>query len=189
MKNTDALLALYREYETLMRDKGLDCKEFEDKSDDVTGNRLRMCRLFRNYLSHQNDPGFLEVSDAQVKFLKDQVEMLKYEDDVVKKHIKTVAAGTCSEKDKCSDVVLKLSKLKSTEIVVITSTGYGIASIYDVMTKALESKTTKMSSVKLKKNYVLVEASRKMCDVPTGRTVICTSDGTADGKLIGVLYN
>lgn len=189
MKNTDELLSLYREYETLMRDKGLDCKEFEDKADDATGNRLRMCRLFRNYLSHQNDPGFLEVSDTQIKFLRAQVEVLKYEDDVVKKHLKTVISGTCTEKDKCWDVLPKLNKLKLTGIIVVTSDGYGVASIHDILTSAMVSKTAKMSTVKLKKNYVVVEPTRKMRDVPVDKIVICTADGTADGKLLGVLYH
>ena len=189
MKNSDTLLALYREYETLMRDKGLDCKEFEDKSDDLTGARLRMCRLFRNYLSHQNDPGFLDVSDTQLKFLSAQVDALKSENDIVKKHMKSVVAATCTESEKCCDVLARMNKLQKDKILVIDRKGYKIVSIYDVAAMVLTSKASRMSVVKSKKCVIkYVDPMRLMSDVPAG-LCICTSDGTSSGKLLGVLYN
>ncbi len=190
MKNSDRLLALYREYETIMRDKGIDCKEYEDKANDLTGARLRMCRLHRNYLSHQNDPGFLDISDSQIKFMETQVENLKCEEDVVKKHIKSAATAACTDKDKCWDVLPRFNKLKVPDIVVVTDDGFKIASIFDVITQAMVSKTSKMSSLKYKKQHIVyVEPTRKMCDVPACGVVICTSDGTSTGKLLGILYN
>lgn len=188
MKRTEQFLGLYREYESLMRDRGLDCKEFEDTADDLLSNRLRMCRQFRNYLSHNNDPGFLEISDDQMKFLQERVDSLKMEDDALKKHLKTVNAGTCSEKDKCGDVLAKMVKLKCTEMVAVLSTGYGLVSIYDVSKALLDSKATKIGAVKMTKKFKFAEPLTVMSKVPK-TTIICTDDGTSDGKLIGVCYN
>lgn len=188
MKNSDALLSLYREYESLLRDKGIEPKDYEESRDDKESNRLRMCRLFRNYLSHQDDAGFLDVSDSMIKFMRDKINEIKFEDDVVKKHLKTVAAGTVTDKDKCTDAMLKLNKLKSEEIVVVTASGFGIATVYDVAMKTLESKTSKMMSLKTKKNFVLSDPLRKISDCPKDKIIVCTSDGTESGKLLGVVY-
>lgn len=187
MKKTEEFLGLYREYESLMRDRGLDCKEFEDQADDLLSNRLRTCRQFRNYLSHTNDPGFLEISDAQIKFLQERVDSMKMEDDVLKKHLKTVAAGTCNEKEKCSDVLAKMSKLKCTVFVVITANGYGLVNIYDVAKSVLASKATKISALKMTKKFKFAEPLTCMTEVPK-TVIICTDDGTASGKLVGVCY-
>jgi hypothetical protein len=103
MNNIKEFLKLYKDYETLIRNKGLDCKNVEDVSDETTGSRLRMCRLFRNYLSHQNDPGFLEVSDSMLHFLEDQTLTLIMEKDILQKHLKRPVSGTCSLSDKCTE--------------------------------------------------------------------------------------
>ena len=103
MKKNERFLNLYREYESLMREKGLDCKDFEDRADPTLSKRLYMCRQFRNYLSHTNDPGFLEISDSQIDFLQDRIEKLKIEEDILKKHLKSPKVAICFEKDKCLD--------------------------------------------------------------------------------------
>ena len=188
MKNDNKFLSLYREYESFIRDQGIDPKDYEEKVDDLTANRLRMCRQMRNYLSHQNDPGFLSVSDNQISFLETYTESLKMKGDTVRKHLKTVASATCLDSDKCSDVLQKMIKLKSNDIVVISKTGIGVASIYDIISKAMESKTTKMSLVKTKPSYKLVSPTVKMDDIPLGVVIICTQDGTESGKILGVIY-
>ena len=61
--NADRFLSLYREFETLLRDDGKDYKELEESADDLLQNRLRINRQLRNYLTHNHDAGFLEISD------------------------------------------------------------------------------------------------------------------------------
>ena len=140
MKVAEKFLSLYKEYESLMRDKGIDCKEYEDSTDEFTGNRLRMCRLFRNYLSHQNDSGFLDISAEQIKFLEQIIFSLKMENDVLKKHIKSVKSAVFSYNEKCYESMEKVLKLKSERILVsydglpAPKTLYGVLSVYDVLT-------------------------------------------------------
>ena len=187
MKNTDTLLSLYREYETIIRDRDMDPKDYEETLNDKEKNRLRMIRSFRNYLSHQNDPGFLDVSDMQIKFMKEHISMLKSQDDIVKKHLKNATAGAVLSTDKCADALQKCIKLKTDKIVVITKDGFGVASIYDIILKYVEGKGTKMAMVKTNKSYHVVSADKKMSQIPEG-TIICTDTGTKDGKVLGVIY-
>lgn len=188
MTRIDEFLAYYKDYESLLRDNGYNAKDVEDESDEFTGARLRMCRMFRNYLSHQNDPGFLDISDTQLKFIKERLNSLVIQGDILKKHLKTAAAGVCSDKDKCCDAVVKMAKLKTENVVVTMASGYGVVSIFDVTMAALASKTNKVGSLKYKKNYILMPPETLMSDVPKDRIVICTSDGKETGKLVGVMY-
>ncbi len=188
MTRVEEFLAAFRDYETLLRDNGQTTKDLEDESDDATGARLRICRIFRNYLSHQNDPGFLEISDSQLKFMKDRANELAMQGDILKKHLRTVASGVCNDKDKCSDVVAKMAKLKTENIVVSMTTGYGIVNIFDMSMAALSSKTTRVGSIRYKRNYIILPPQTMMQDVPKDQIIICTSDGKESGKLLGVVY-
>ena len=188
MKATETFLQLYKEYETLLREKGRDPKSVEEEGEGQIQNRLRICRQFRNYLSHNHDPGFLFVSDEQIEFLQDQIWKLKMEDDILKKHIKSVATGTCSVDDKCIDALQKMRRLKSTKVVTIKSDGtYGIADVLDVGNEIIRSKVSRMSGIPLTKRYKFCKPDQPMTDLPN-TIIICTDDGSAKGKLLGVYY-
>lgn len=186
----DKFLESYKEYESVLREQNIDTKEFEEQSDDVTANRLRICRMMRNYLSHNSDAGFLVVSERQVKFLEKLTMDLRMGQDVVKKHLKSVKTGTCTLKDKCTDVLARMNKLKVTEFPVydVESKIFGTVSIYDIGNLVLESRTKKVSDIKkFGRDYAIVTPDMKIEDVPKDVTVYCTSDGTVDGKLLGVM--
>lgn len=185
MVNDKKFLNSYKDYETTLRANGIDPKEYEDTADELTSNRLRISRQMRNYMSHQNDPGFLEPSDLQIKFLDQQVKQLTMADDIAKKHVKKNLV--CKDADKACDVAKIMAKNKVTEIVVTRKTGYETVTIYDVLAAALESKTTKIAAVKGKKPK-FISAVTKMCDITPGVLYVCTDDGTKDGKYIGALY-
>ena len=186
MVNDKKFLNSYKDYETILRTNGIDPKDYEDKADELTSNRLRISRQMRNYMSHQNDPGFLEPSDLQIKFLDQQIKTLTVADDIAKKHVKKKLV--CKDTDKASDVARIMAKAKVTEIVVTRKDGtYEIVIIYDVLTAALESKTTKIAAIKGKKPK-FISAVTKMCDIAPDTLYVCTDDGTKDGKFVGTLY-
>lgn len=190
MKVHETFLALYREYETLVRNKGIDPKDYEGQVDELTGARLNICRIFRNYLSHKNDPGFLEVSQAQIKFMQKTIHDLNQEEDILKKHVKTVAAGTCTPKDKCADVLQKFAKLHTENLLVISDpSAYSFVDIYSVALSVAESKSNKIDSCKQNsKGLFFATPEEKMENLPVNNIIICTQDGTATGKFIGVYY-
>lgn len=187
-KSTEKFLNTYREYETLIRNKGLDPRTIEETSEPpLTQARLRMCRQFRNYLSHQNDSAFLEISSEMSKFLQQQVDQLKLEGDPLKKHIKTVNSGTVSENDKVSVAMEKMVKLKTSSIVVRKESGYALVSIHEVAKALLKSKTTRIKTLKTSKEFTFGAPLDDVSALPSG-IILCTKDGTEDGRLLGVRY-
>lgn len=185
MSNIDKFLTTYKELEQELRNKGKDIKELEDtQSDKLSAERLRLCRMFRNYLSHNNDSGFLIIAPTMQKFLEKELSVIKKENDTVKKHLKSVTAGTISPQDKCSLALEKMSKLKVPEIVVVTDTGYALASIYTLIRAG---KTEKIGNIKCQKYAAFISPETLMKDASEG-IFICTSDGTAKGELVGILY-
>ena len=188
MKNNEQFLNLYREYETILRDKGVDSKTFEGQVDDYTSKRLTITRQLRNYLTHTTDPGFIEISDKQILFLQNTIEKIKFEDDVLKKHLKTPKSGMCDEKDKCLDAINKMVRLKQDVLVVTTSKGYAVVDIYEVSKGLLKSKATKLSTVKKTKQFKCFNPLTQIDELPN-TTIICTDTGEENGKLLGVFYN
>ena len=182
----EKFLNLYKDYETCMREKGIDCKDYEESVDDLMGNRLKICRIFRNYLSHNNDKSFLDVSENQIRFLEKLVAKLKQEKDILKKHVKT--SGTLTFKTRCSEAAVLFKKTGS-EDLLLNDNGYGLVSVFDVVVSLAESKTAKIDSVKIKKKgFIFLSPDTLMNDVPDDTIVVCTDNGKKDGKYMGVYY-
>ena len=194
MKKADKFLDLYREYETVLRDQGIDYKTREDGSDDMMQNRLRINRQIRNYLTHNHDIGFLEVSDSQIKFMEKLIKDQKMQNDILKKHTKTPAAASCNMSDKCSDVMTKMSKLKVEYMPVCDDNGIvGLVSIYDVATTLLaNTKTVKIAVItKVIKKVRCIQPDVQMSCVEqfNDAVICCTDTGDMSGKLLGVYFN
>lgn len=193
MTNADKFLELYREYETLLRDAGLDYKVLEEQSDDLLQNRLRMNRQMRNYLTHNHDVGFLDISDKQLLFISDLIKEQKQSMDILKKHIKTSKVAACRYDDTLEDVIQKMTKLKVERLpVYCDDCVYGFVSVYDVVKAYMSEKrlkTTKLSVVlKLDKKVFCMKPDTLMSDVFTSglNEICCTDTGDKKGKLLGV---
>jgi hypothetical protein len=191
MRDTEKFLDLYREYETILRDRGMDPKkkeEIEEMEDSTRGGRLRMCRLFRNYLAHQSDAGFLAISPEMLTFMEREVSALKMEGDVLRKHLKTPAAGSCTPKDRCMDVCGKMCKLKLDDFLVVTENGFFQVSLHELLPLSFISKTKKVCEAKMRKVTDIYPPLTEMEKLPSGKIIVCTSDGTDKGKFLGVYY-
>ena len=195
MSNNTEFLKVYKQYESLLREQQIDIKTVEDSSDDKTSNRLRICRQLRNYLSHNDDNSFIDISDAQLKFMTGLYNRELMKGDVVKKHVKSPNSTTVSTK-LCIDVLNMMTKLKSDCLVVelsepyIKDTRYVLYGMYDVLQYYLDKgKSAKLADVKSKpiKSSCFTSPEAKICDVPDG-LIVCTDDGTKTGKLIGIKY-
>lgn len=194
MNNNERFIAVYKDFENLMKNKGIMIKDFEDSmSDSECANKLRICRQMRNYISHNSDTMFLTMSEAQIKFIENLTHEQRMFGDVVKKHLGTIAANTCKIGDKCSDVVLKMSKKSLNEFPVYTEVRgkriFGVITIHDLIIQTLNSKTNKISSIKkMNLNKVnFVAPDELMENIPKDKVNFCTDDGTKNGKLLGVV--
>lgn len=185
---SEQLLSLYREYEGLVRDDGYDAKVLEDEMDAATADRMRMIRQFRNYLSHHNDPGFLEPTDRMIAFLGKQLAAWKMRSDVVKKHVKSVSYSMCTDKDRCIDAIAKMASLKRDKIVMMTGSGLVLVSMYDITPLAFASKNARMSVAKvLKEKPVFVNPLMDMAGLDRSHVYVCTDDGSPSGKVMGTV--
>lgn len=191
-KQTDKFLSLYKDYETIIRDAGEDPKLVEDAMDEVRGGRMRLCRQFRNYLSHSNDPGFLEPTDAMVKFLENELKEWQMKEDIAKKHLKSVAASICTISARCTDVMEKMIKLQTDKLVIYDDKkkDFFVVRIWDVSDTILHSRSLKLAgNVKLSNQKVaIVSPYTYMSDIDKNTVTICTSDGTKEGKLLGTVW-
>ena len=191
--NAEKFLNLYREYETLLRDAGVDYKELEEKSDDLMQNRLRINRQLRNYLTHNHDAGFLEISDKQLLFMEKLIKEQKCSMDILKKHVKTVKVAACTYVDTLEDVLTKMMKLKVERLPVYDDVCVlGFVSWTEVLKAYMSEKrpkTAKLAVVKkLDKKVVCMKSDVLMSDVfNVGENMVCCTDtGDKNGKLLGV---
>ena len=187
---TERLLTAYKEYETYVRSAGLDPKALEGTMDERASGRMRMIRQFRNYLSHNHDPGFLEPTDSMLRYLETQLQAWQMQGDNVKKHIKHPTVCVCQDTDRVCEAVAKMLSLRKEHIVVQAKDAYVIYDLFTLMHIALtKPKSTKIKSVSPTKiKPVFVTPTAKMEDINTQDINICTSDGTAGGKLLGVVF-
>lgn len=196
--NADRFLSLYREFETLLRDDGKDYKELEESANDLLQNRLRINRQLRNYLTHNHDAGFLEISDKQIAFMEKLIFEQKSSMDILKKYIKSAKVAGCLCTDTLDDVLTKMMKLKVTRLPVYDeSCVLGIVSWIDVL-KAYRTekrpKTAKLSVVKkFDKKVICMTPDTLMSDilmtVDLSDMVCCTDSGDKKGKFLGVFFN
>lgn len=191
MTAQESYLTLYKSYENALRDLGMDPRQVEtdlETTDPSKAARLRMCRLFRNYLAHENDPGFLVPSDRMTDFLEREVFDLKVRNDSVKQHTKPAGSYIFEDTAKCADVLAKLVSTKQSFVIRHSKSGYDICSLYDIMALYLSSKAAKMSVVKAARmKPVFAAPTDKFAELDPSKITICTADGKPDGKLIGVV--
>lgn len=184
---TEKLLSMYRAYEGLVRDSGQDPKDLEQGLEGPLSSEMTMIRQFRNFLSHVDDPGFLEPTDKMLKVLEAQVRDWSMRGDVAKKHAK--AAAVLSGTDKCADAVARLAKLKLEKAACAMPDGtYAIYDVYALATAALADRRSKVMSVKpLREKPAFVGPAAPVRSVDLSRVTLCTADGTGSGKLCGMV--
>lgn len=192
MSNNDKFLSVYKDFESTLRNQNIDFKELENQGDSLISNRLRICRQIRNYLSHNNDSNFIETSRSQIKFLEEMNENQKMKDDIVKKHLGRVNSYTCSIYDKCTEVLAIMSKRGVSQYPVLDEIKgtyeIKIVSIYDIANAVLESKTKRIKDIlKFDNNFTFVDPLYLYIEVSKDIFTFCTSDGTKDGKILGIV--
>lgn len=65
VEQNQRFLELYRAYETVLREQGLDYFSVNEQAEPpLLKSRMTMVRQMRNYLTHVNDVDFLSVTDA-----------------------------------------------------------------------------------------------------------------------------
>lgn len=200
MTDQERYLDLFRTYETSVRNKGFEsAKEYEDSITDVdVQDKLRFCRVVRNYLAHGKDAGkFASPTADMTKFIEDTVYALDEGEIPVGK--KMIPFAKCiSESNTVADALTFMQKSKASIIPVFAKDGKvkGLFSYEDfarffTANDVKISKTTKLSAlpIKVTKGKV-VELDRKekvrtaFSYYQDGKVVIVTENKNACGIYI-----
>lgn len=189
-KENASFLSLYRTYEGLLRKRGTDYREIEEKSDN---GRMTIMRQMRNYLAHAEDPGFITISPLCIKVLEQMVKEETLKGDIVKNHLITPAKGSIKEGTMLSEVIYKLSTLVMNDI-------YGLP-VYDSTKRLKGIITLEKAAYVLKKNgdipleedicgsysnkFYLVKPNDQAPETNDGLYYCCTKDGTLNSQYMG----
>lgn len=90
--NLDKFLDSWKELENVMRNKkGMEVREWEDKNTGkVDAERLKVCRIIRNYVAHNDTEGFIsKVDTLMIRWVKNFTKDLKKRNKAVNKPVKT----------------------------------------------------------------------------------------------------
>ena len=200
MTDQERYLDLFRTYETAVRNKGFEsAKEYEDSVTDVdVQDKLRFCRVVRNYLAHGKDAGrFVAPTADMTKFIEDTVYILDEGELPVGKKIIPLSKCIC-ETNTITEALTFMQKNKTSAIPVFTKDGKvkGLFSYEDfarffISNDVKVSKTTKLASLPIKVAKGKVVEIDKKESVRTafslyqgGKVVIVTENKNACGIYI-----
>ena len=89
-------LEIYRRFESVLKADGkyFTVKDYEDslEKDKIKQNKIRMCRLIRNYIEHENHT-FLEATDEMIAFLEKEMILIDESEVPVKKKMVPVKSA------------------------------------------------------------------------------------------------
>ena len=182
-KNNEQLfLDLYREYEGLLRDRGVEYRHVEDSSEGIIKDRLTIMRQMRNYLTHRHDPNFLIISDKQIEFLCELIKEESLKGDLLRDHLISIKKGAVSIDEDLSSVITKMKKLGFTNIVVYDNQKkiLGRLNIYDAALMVSQNASATVASIKKLNPAGIVYAPEiKIEEVQdwTNGVVCCTKKG------------
>ena len=187
---TERFLNLYRTYEGLLREHGKDYKSEEDTAPGSLQDRMRIMRQMRNYLSHNEDPGFLCASKAQILLLEQLIKEERLSGDILKKHL---TALSFPEGGTVKDAIEKMAKKKLLKMAVYREGRFlGMATLHKLILLSIKKGPECPLDRKAYGSYEKVEGvfppETEMSKILKSglRIICCTSDGTMDGKFLGI---
>lgn len=188
-------LEKYRKAEMLLSQLGLDGfrgaeEECARQGMREDADRLRMCRMMRNFASHVPDAEeFLEDGRCRLRYLDRLLSQLSLRIDPVSKHLDRSKENLWPQSAKAWDVMASMAARRRQWIGVAGSTGsiIGVTTIYDVSGLAMGSKAAKLDKLAKLSRPICVAPDVLYTEAPEGDIVFCTADGTPEGKYMGIL--
>jgi len=93
-KQLDKFLETYRKLESALREKGQQVRDYEETLPESEGCKLKLCRTFRNYLSHEKEGAlYIEIAPKLQEFLEEELWKLDGAAIPVKKKMKPLSKG------------------------------------------------------------------------------------------------
>lgn len=189
MKTHDTFIAVYKELENVLT---VPVRDYENLLADDTAQKLRLCRMIRNYIQHTGDyEKFIAIAPGMIQFLEETVNSIKLKDGIVKDAMITVAKyGMLSETDIVADASIMMMKKKRTDNIVLNKNGVYCGYITkdiisDLFGEGLITGKTKISKIMdhLDVRPVWTRfANEPLCDAPDGVSIVTNTTG----RIVGV---
>lgn len=170
----------------------------EDKGESSIAKKMQICRIVRNYASHDNDLNtFLPVSEETCNFMRDLYKMINNEISTAKDEMSRIKP--LDVKDNLIQASKRLLKLPAIPVVdkngvvigvfdsdVLKKSVAGELSLKTNFSKGLVKLTSLSSSICLIQSTPMTIVEDVFRQENTN-IVYVTSDGTSKGKFIGVI--
>ncbi len=177
----DKFLDAYRSLETELKLEGCGVLDYENTlTDKTTQERLKVCRIMRNYMAH-NDTTFLCSSTDQIRFLEQMASEIRKKAHTVKDEMKRVKALKASAPIK--EVIASLDKYP---IAVLESKAGFYLVDKDILVHQLALGNKKVEIPARLPKYRYTTKDCRMEDLGRGIYVV-TADGTEKGAYLGIL--
>ena len=186
----DEFIKTYKELENII---DMSVREYEDSLNDIDSQKLRLCRILRNYIQHNDDyDKYVSITPYMQEFLKSILykEQIKY--GTAKEHMISLAKyGVLSMSDNVAITLALLMKKGRDQTFVIDDKSENVY----IVTKSMiadgiingVTKNTKLHKLPLiKVDYEIVEASCPLVNVNSDEHAIIFVS-TKPGKIIGIL--
>lgn len=165
-------LEVYRRFESVLKADGkyFTVKDYEDalESDKSKQNKLRMCRMIRNYIEHENQT-FLEATDEMIDFLEKETISIDESETPVKKKMVSVK-NAIKDTDLIVVAADYMTKKKYDTIPIFDKTDFSVGVLtYESIVKYIASgdfsKAKKTSVIVAKHKFGFVKEDMPMKEV------------------------
>lgn len=181
MTPNDRFLEAYKGLENELKANGLVPLDFENKMSEGTDKeRLKVCRIMRNYISH-NDVNFLCATLDQIKFIEGLSDKLRKAAHCVKDDMKRVK--TIKPTEPLKNIIAALDRYP----IVPIETKAGIYLVdKDILIHQMAQGNKKIVVPAKIPKYNFVNKLERMDSLTSG-VYIVTENGMSTGKYLGIL--
>ena len=179
MTANDKFLDAFRALDTELKLDGMTVLDYENGLDETNKEKLKVCRIMRNYMAH-NDMTFLSTTSDQVKFLEKLASEIRKKSHTIKDEVEKITPLKYTAPIK--DVTAVLSK--HTVAVLETKAGFYLVD-KDMLITQLALGNKKISIPVKLPTYRYVSKDERITNIGRGIYIV-TSDGTKEGKYLGI---
>jgi len=180
MNTNEQFLSEYKHLEQELRYDGLSVLDYENSLTGNTAEKLKVCRIMRNYLSH-NDTVFIAASREQVEFLAKCCESVRQQSSTAKDYMKRVKLF--NTKTPIKDMLTTADKY-GFAIIELIDNYYIITNDMIIHQLANNHKYIDIPKRQPKNTYI---TKMTRLEELTKNIYIITDNGAATGKYLGVL--
>lgn len=176
----EKFLDAFRALDTELKTDGTTVLDYENTLDSLDQEKLKVCRIMRNYMAH-NDTTFLATTTDQIKFLDNQLVQLRKLAHTVKDEMKRVKLVKPTEPIK--NIITAIDKYP----ILPIETKLGIYLVdSSILIHQLSLGNKKIAIPARLPKYKYVSKTDRMDNISSGIYIV-TEDGTPTGNYVGIL--